>query len=199
MARGCGTQTVFPTSHSTRTTGGLAPQNECGDMVTIPEVAKRRHETDAEEPDRPEEASTAAAPTGGLPSKLVPLLTPEELADKTEAVRSDIAALFLAKDIPTTPPAKRYVAQADAVRVKGDHPHKAEIEQAPAKDEASSKDFRPGSASRCPYRQHAPRTWPRGLRPESRRGGGPVRLPVRRSAGRPVHHVTVCGEEPRPA
>ncbi|WP_207263083.1 hypothetical protein [Desulfovibrio sp. Huiquan2017] len=112
-------------------------------MVTIPEVAKLRHETDAEEPDRPEEASTAAASPRGLHGKRVPLLTPEELADKTEAVRNDIAALLLAKDIPTTPPAKRYVAQADAVRVKGGHPHKAEIEQAPAKDEASPKDFRP--------------------------------------------------------
>lgn len=142
VAQGYGTQAIFPTSHSTRTTAGQASQSQRGDTVTISEEAKRLHEAAAEESGRTAEASNATASARGLLGKMMPLLTPEELADKTEAVRSDITALLRAKGIPTTPPAELYVDQAGAVRVKGDHPHKAEIEQALAEDEELSKDFR---------------------------------------------------------
>ncbi|MEZ7198428.1 hypothetical protein [Pseudodesulfovibrio karagichevae] len=141
IAQGYGVQSVGTPSFTPRTASPGSGTGGTGDTVTISEEARAMSAAAAAKAKKDSEA-----PSLGLLSAELPLLTPEELAQKAENVQSRITALFMEQGIPTDPPAELYTDEAGAIRVKGDHPHKDEIEAALAGDEALSNDFRMVSA-----------------------------------------------------
>jgi hypothetical protein len=142
IAQGYGVQSVSAASFTPRAASPRSGTGGTGDTVTISEEARAMSAAAA--------AATAEKdseiPSLGLLSAELPLLTPEELAQKAENVQSRITALFMENGIPTNPPVELYTDEAGAVRVKGNSPYKDEIEAALAGDETLCNDFRMVSA-----------------------------------------------------
>lgn len=142
IAQGYGVQSVNAPSSTPRAASPRSDTGGTGDTVTISEEARAMSAAAA--------AATAEkdaeTPSLGLLSTELPLLTPDELAQKTENVQSRITALFMERGIPTNPPVELYTDKEGAVRVKGDSPYKDEIEAALADDETLCNDFQMVSA-----------------------------------------------------
>jgi len=139
ITQGYGVQSVGAAPLTSRTAPSSSSTDDTGDTVTISEEARAMNAAAAAEKD-------SATPSLAPLSEVMPLLTAEELNNKTEEVQSRVTALLLERNIPTNPPVDLYMDEAGAVRVKGDSPYKKEIEQALAEDENLSNDFRLVSA-----------------------------------------------------
>ncbi|OIQ50984.1 hypothetical protein BerOc1_02929 [Pseudodesulfovibrio hydrargyri] len=140
VAQGYGVQPLQPPAERSQAASKRPDREAGGDTVSFSEEALQLSRTISSEP---------AEPAGGdikLIARGIPMLTPEELADKTEKVGSRVTALLLENDIPTDPPVELFVDEAGAIRVQGDHPYKDEIEEALAGDASLGNDFRQISA-----------------------------------------------------